>query len=728
METITGFINSLSPDESAACDGPITVDECRAAIQTMEDNKAPGSDGLTREFYSRYFHLFEDSFVEMLNSAYSGGLLSGSQRFGLITLACKDETKADSLNNWRPISLLNVDYKILSKVLSKRVASVLAECVNADQTCSVPGRSIGDNLHLIRRVVDYCNQKDAIISYDQAKAIDMVSLEYLLSVLRAYGFGESLIKWVALLYSEVNSSVIVNGWVGEKFPVGRSVRQGCPLSALLYVLCIEPLAEALRREKEFNGLKVRGQDIRLSQNADDLNTVVTTERSIEATLKWFVIYGRASGARLNQNKCRGLWLGGWRSRVDTPHDFIWSTTAKIYGVYFGAAEAAENSKMLVAKVKKMANFYCGRWMTLEGRTRLTNVVMCAQLWYVGSYVIIPDATVRELNKIIFTFIWRTQNTERNDSVSRKTTIGPPLQGGLGITDIVTKLDSLACAHMRRLVLHQEVKWRELAIYWTGVTTYKYGQDFHDNAKPRSLTPSPFYKKAIDALKRVHVKAPKLTIDGCTARATYRALLDSEKPRIEIARPELHYPTVWRNVCNRIVSPDARELNFRIAHGVLPVKDYLHKVINKYLYPSNACPFCRRPETLEHRFYECWLVRPLWQKADSIITASSGAAFTTPPTSAVFPADTQLTDRRDSDLFAIISGELREAIWIQRNRAAKERINITQRDIERLFKHRLRLRIKADFLRWPRLRFKDVWCRGPGRPLAATTDGVLCLNI
>jgi hypothetical protein len=489
------------------------------------------------------------------------------------------------------------------------------------------------------------------------------------------------------------------------------------------VLCIEPLAEALRREKEFDGVKVRGQDIRLSQYADDLNTIVTSERSIDATLRWFDTYGRASGARLNLNKCRGLWLGGWRSRLDTPHDFIWSTTTKIYGVHFGEEADDENSKMLINKVTKVTNLYSGRWLTMEGRTRLVNVVICAQLWHVGSCMLIPNATVRKINSIIFTFIWKTGNTARNDSVRRQTTIGPPIQGGLGITHIQTKLDSLTCAHMRRLVLQTDVKWRELAIFWTGVTMRAYGSDFQDHRKPRSLYPSPYYVRAIDALRRVQVRAPRLAISDCSARATYRALLAFDRPIIEAVRPGLSYPDVWRNVCNRIVSPDARELNFRIAHGVLPVKSYLNR-ISSSTYPSNACPFCQRPETLEHRFYECGLVRPLWQKVDFIITASSGTTFSTPPACAVFPVSTGLNDRRDNDLFAVLSGELREAIWMQRNRAYKERKNVSQQDIERLFRHRLRIRIQADYQRWTLARFKDTWCRGPGPPTAEVTDGTL----
>ena len=114
----------------------------------------------------------------MLKHSFESGILPPSLRHGIITLACKDVNAADLLTNWRPISLLNVDYKILAKVLSKRLSAVLPQCIHPDQTCAVPGRSIQDNLHLFRNVTDYANDNDkaaAIVSYDQAKAFDRVS-------------------------------------------------------------------------------------------------------------------------------------------------------------------------------------------------------------------------------------------------------------------------------------------------------------------------------------------------------------------------------------------------------------------------------------------------------------------------------------------------------------------------------------------------------------------------
>ena len=117
---------------------------------------------------------------------------------------------------------------ILSKVLSMRLRAVIGEIVHPDQTCSIPGRSILDNVHLIRNLIEYTDDKNsgaAIISLDQSKAFDRVSHDYLFKVLHTFGFGEQFISLVKLLYTDIFSKVLANGYISEQFPVERSVRQ-----------------------------------------------------------------------------------------------------------------------------------------------------------------------------------------------------------------------------------------------------------------------------------------------------------------------------------------------------------------------------------------------------------------------------------------------------------------------------------------------------------------------
>ena len=257
MDEVLDDLPRLSPKESESCEGPITRTECEEALKTMKSSKTPGCDGLPTEFYKKYFHIFGDSFIEVLNKCFTNGKLSPSCRLATITLLCKDKEKANDLAYWRPISLLNTDVKILSKVLCNRLKKVIGSIVQKDQTCGIPGRSITDNLHLIRNVVDYVNQKNlrlVLLSLDFKKAFDNVSHEFLFKVLKSFGFGSTFIKFVQLLYTDIKSQVIVNGFCTKSFPIRKGVRQGCGLSPLLFVLVVEVLGKLIRKNPKSQDL------------------------------------------------------------------------------------------------------------------------------------------------------------------------------------------------------------------------------------------------------------------------------------------------------------------------------------------------------------------------------------------------------------------------------------------------------------------------------------------
>jgi len=150
----------------------------------MESNKSPGLDGLSTNFYKHFWPLLGPELTNIYNYAYDHGHLSLSQR-GVITLLFKkgDGTK---LQNWRPITLLNTDYKILTKALSNRLKQVLPYIIHTDQTACIPGRTINNNLRLIQDVITYANETNkplALITIDQLKAFNRVSHTFLFKTL-----------------------------------------------------------------------------------------------------------------------------------------------------------------------------------------------------------------------------------------------------------------------------------------------------------------------------------------------------------------------------------------------------------------------------------------------------------------------------------------------------------------------------------------------------------------
>ena len=568
--------------------------------------------------------------------------------------------------------------------------------------------------------MDYANDHDlpaAIVSYDQAKAFDRVSHQYLFKVLRAFGFTEKFVNWVALLYTDITSSVIVNGFISSSFNLLRSIRQGCPLSALLYVLCIEPLAIAIRNDCRIQGLKIPGvrERARLSIYADDTNSFIGNIGEIDATLEWFQIYSRASGAKLNDEKCKGLWLGAWRHRTDQPFGFVWSDTLKINGVYFGENSTFQNCSMLKQKVDKMCDSYRSRHLTLLGRACICNVVICAQLWYVGAVTVLPNSIVTEINRKIYEFIW----TGKFEAVNRRTLTYHPQQGGLGLVSIKRKLESLRCAHIYKFVVGTTAKWKYFAVYWVGLQLRRFDASFASALVPHAESPSDFYGKTIETYRKICNLTPVIEPKVLQARNVYLRLQTAEytDPVVVSKFPQINFKHSFFQLNSRSVSPRARELEWRILHHVLPVNAYLYSF---HITNNALCPFCRWPETLPHRVFSCKYVTPLWGMVEKWMSAAVGEPVTLSSEAAIFLQYPTFEDKSHLTRLQILCGELKLAVWMQRNRKKYDRAKITVKDIHRLFINFVRVRIRADFLRLETDAFAELWCQG-SQPMASA-DG------
>ena len=321
LDTFIDDLPVLSDLDKDICEGEITIEEILLSLKGMENNKSPGPDGLSKEFYMTFFDILKKPLLDLYTNIFSENTLSDSQKLSYITLICKDEKKHFDVKAYRPISLMNYDVKILSKLLCNRIGSVIDSIIHLDQTCGVKGRSILDNAHLLRNIEDYVTYKNlpcCFVSLDQEKAFDRVNHKYLFKVLEKYNFGPNLIKWIKILYHDLYSSVIVNNIISDPVKITRSVKQGCSLSPLLYVLCLEPFAIKVRNDSSITGVNLPGSTdtSKITLFADDSTGVLTDDKSIDRFLYLIDLFGKATGSRLNKNKTKGLWLGAWKDRKD----------------------------------------------------------------------------------------------------------------------------------------------------------------------------------------------------------------------------------------------------------------------------------------------------------------------------------------------------------------------------------------------------------------------------
>ena len=211
--------------------------------------------------------------------------------------------------------MLNCDYKIATKAIAVRMKTVLPSIINPDQTGFLKGRFIGENIRLIDGVIDYTEFKGIpglLLFVDFEKAFDTLEWSFIVKTLHYYNFGPSFISWVKTFYSNASSTIQHNGWSSEFFPLSRGVRQGCPLSPYLFILCAEVLGSAIRKEQSIRGINVLGVECKISQYADDTTLILDgSKSSLQKALDLLDIFANISGLHVNYEKTEALWIGDY---------------------------------------------------------------------------------------------------------------------------------------------------------------------------------------------------------------------------------------------------------------------------------------------------------------------------------------------------------------------------------------------------------------------------------
>ena len=196
------------------------------------------------------------------------------------------------------------------------------------------GGFIGENIRLIAQ---HENDQRMIFFLDLKKAFDSLEWDYLLRVLEEMNFGPSFRNWVHTFYHNISSCIVNNGHASEFIPLKREVRQGFPLSGMLFILAVEPLAIQIRTSKSIKGLKKGNKESKVSLYADDTTTFIHDDSSAVALSALLDRFSTLSGLRINKSKTEGLWLGLWKNRLgkDEPFGISWPKQyASSLGVVF----------------------------------------------------------------------------------------------------------------------------------------------------------------------------------------------------------------------------------------------------------------------------------------------------------------------------------------------------------------------------------------------------------
>ena len=372
----------------------------------MESNKSPGSDGLPAEFYKVFWNDINQYLLNALNCAFTKGLLSITQRRGLITLIPKKNKPTNLLKNWRPITLLNCDYKIATKSIASSIRKVLPRIINNDQTGFLKGRFIGENIRLIDSIINYTNTEKIpglLLFVDFEKAFDSIEWSFIEKTLKYYNFGTSLVTWVKVFYTDISSCVLNNGWSSDFFNLGRGVRQGCPLSPYLFILCAEILGNTVRKDNEVRGIKIFHTECKLSQYADDTTMILDgSKSSFLRSLYVLDAFACISGLKVNYEKTEALWIGASKSSnltFPSSKPITWANE-KVFalGEWFLTLEDRSLNSNFIEKIEKIRSIldnWSARRLTLLGRITIIKTLAVSQIVYILSSLPTPSDYSRQ---------------------------------------------------------------------------------------------------------------------------------------------------------------------------------------------------------------------------------------------------------------------------------------------------------------------------------------------
>jgi len=424
-------------------------DEIKGAILDLNGDSAPGPDGYSGHFFQHFWNIIGADVVRSTQYFFTHNYIMPNLNSNLLILIPK-VPRADKLDNFRPIALANFQFKIITKILADRLGTIASRIISVHQKGFIPGRHIQDCIMTASEAVKLLHKKSfggkIALKIDVKKAFDTINWSFLIQVLHCFGFNQTFCDWISTILHSAKLSVNINGKAIGYFTCTRGVRQGDPLSPLLFCIAEEVLSRGL------SALVLEGKltQMRASRNlyvpshclyADDILIFCSgTLANIRHIMKLFEVYGQYSGQIVNAQKSKFYSGAISLSRIHTISSITGFSHGSLPFTYLGIPLFKGKPKAIylrpvVDRIQSKLHAWKGRILTLMGRVQLVNAVISSMLTYSFHVYKWPASLLSEVAKLMRNFIWSGNCTQQKlCTVSWAKVCQPKESAGLAVRD------------------------------------------------------------------------------------------------------------------------------------------------------------------------------------------------------------------------------------------------------------------------------------------------------
>jgi hypothetical protein len=293
--------------------------------------------------------------------------------------------------------------------------------------------------------------------------------------LKLFNIGPTFIKWVHTIYNETEACVTNNGFSSPFFKLQRGVRQGCPLSAYLFIMVVELLAHKIRKSEDIIGIKVGETEIKLVQMADDTTVFVEDQNSLDNIFKLLRLFEQYAGLKLNKNKTEAMWVGKDINNQTTPLEIKWVKQVHSLGVFFSYdtdSVVLKNFMDRAKEFKRVLDMWLQRNLSLIGKIAVLKSLAFSKIIYQCGVITIPPNFIQHINDIAFKFLWHNKPAK----IKGKTIISDYNKGGLRMLDVESFLKAQKVMWVKRLLEPGTASWKAIPILhlkeFFGLDTFK----------------------------------------------------------------------------------------------------------------------------------------------------------------------------------------------------------------------------------------------------------------